>query len=240
MSGHFATGPDIGGFRDDPSPELFARWIQLGVFYPFMRTHSAKFASESEPWSYGTEVEELSRVAIHLRYRLLPYIYTYFREACQIGVPLMRPMWYEFPKDPKCVTVENSQFMFGPALLVAPAFAAGQRERELYLPEGIWYNYYTNEEFSGGQYIVVPAPLEHIPLFVRGDTILPVYKIVGKNVYETRESGIDFLHFGENATGLLYLDDGDTLAFQEGSFGLYRILQDDSLELLEGSGFADF
>jgi len=238
LSGHFASGPDIGGFREVATPELYARWIQLGVFYPFMRTHSIKFVDHQEPWSFGTEVEEISRQMIKLRYQLLPYIYTYFRKGCLEGIPLMRPMWMEFPDDDPCwdEAIFNQQFMFGPDMLVAPVLKEGEREVSLYLPEGRWYHYFDNTVYTGGKNIIVDAELDQINIFVREGSIIPIYKEVGNNVEQTKLSGLDYLKFGDNPAGILYLDDGISYDYQDGKYGLYAINSNLSLELLAGLG----
>src|SRR6185295_18046073 len=123
------VGADIGGFAEVPTPELYTRWLQLGVFYPFMRTHTTFGTPDQEPWSYGPRHEAINRRAIELRYELLPYIYSAMRETSQTGVPAMRPLMLEFPQDERTYG-NNEEFLFGPDLLVAPVLREAVSEHE--------------------------------------------------------------------------------------------------------------
>jgi alpha-glucosidase len=242
LSGHFANGPDIGGFREHTTGELYARWIQLGVFYPLMRTHTVKFVESQEPWSFGPEVEKIAKEMIELRYKILPYIYTYFEEACRTGIPLMRPMFLEFPEDQTCYSPEivDTQFMFGPDLLVAPVLYPNQRSVKVYLPEGTWYDFFDRgTNLQGGKFYDIKVELNHIPVFVRENRLIPAVKRVGENAAISMASGIEFLKFGKKAEGLVYLDDFETYQFQEGKFGLYRVNSNLEWELIDGSGGFD-
>jgi alpha-glucosidase len=167
LSGFPFVGSDIGGFADSPTAELFTRWLQAGVFYPFMRTHTAFGTPDQEPWSYGVEYEALNRRAIELRYQLLPHIYNAMREAAESGVPAMRPMMLDYPNDEGTYGMDD-QFLFGSDLLIAPVLRAKATEREVYLPAGDWYDYWSGEHYAGGKKIVVPVTLASIPIFVRG------------------------------------------------------------------------
>ena len=122
LSGLAFVGSDIGGFAEAPSAELYTRWLQAGVFYPFMRTHTTLGTPDQEPWSYGAHHEALNRRAIELRYELLPHIYNVMREASLTGVPALRPLLLEFPGDSNTYGIED-QFMLGSDLLVAPGTA---------------------------------------------------------------------------------------------------------------------
>ncbi|HOX28804.1 MAG TPA: glycoside hydrolase family 31 protein, partial [bacterium] len=167
LSGAPFVGADIGGFGGNCTPELYARWIQLGVFYPFCRTHTMLLSHPQEPWSFGSRVTRIAREYISLRYRLLPYIYNTFHEAARDGAPVMRPLVYEFPNDDPCQTVED-EFLFGPSLLVAPVMQKGAVERDVYLPPGEWIDFRTGKRYPGSCSITVKAPLEELPLFTRG------------------------------------------------------------------------
>jgi alpha-glucosidase len=240
ISGHAGIGPDIGGFRGVPTPELYARWIQIGVFYPLSRTHTMHGTPDQEPWSFGKAVEDISRKYIKLRYQLMPYLYTYFRQTTIDGVPLMRALFMEFPNDSNCYDPkwENTEFFCGPSLLIAPILENGVRERDVYLPEGRWYDFDTLEEFVGGQIIKISAPLDHLPIFVRDGSIIPIRKKAEFNTTENLKTPIEFKMFGSaGLNGLLYLDDGLTLEFEKGEYGLYQIHQDGSMSLVEGKGY---
>ena len=135
ISGQPFVGSDIGGFIGHPSGELFARWLELGVFTPLMRAHSVINEKNKEPWEYGSAFTDINRETINLRYRLLPYIYTTMEVASSSGIPAMRPMVFEFPDDPRFRETAD-EFMFGGDLLVAPVLTEGDVQRSVELPEG--------------------------------------------------------------------------------------------------------
>jgi len=244
LSGVAGCGVDIGGFAGTPTPELYARFIELGAFLPLCRTHTMEKTPDQEPWSYGKEVEDISRKYIELRYRLLPYWYTYTWQASQTGVPIVRTMWMEYPSDTTCYIQkwEDTQFLVGPHLLVAPVTVQSATSREVYLPAGSkWVDFYQPEKiFEGGQIINVQAPLNHLPLFVAENTVLPMFKRACENVEETAKSGLEFVCFGKNKTdckGLLYVDDAFSRKFEHGECGLYSIDHTGKTNLLFGNGY---
>ncbi|MGH9347635.1 MAG: glycoside hydrolase family 31 protein [Vicinamibacterales bacterium] len=215
LSGLAFVGSDIGGFAGAPSAELYTRWLQAGVFYPFMRTHTTFGTPDQEPWSYGVVHEAANRAAIELRYRLLPHIYNVMVQSSTTGLPAMRPLVLEFPDDPRTWGLED-QFMFGDDLLVAPALHEAQREREVYLPTGDWYDYWTGRRYEGGASARLAVTLESIPLFARGGAFVfrqPVVQHTG----EMPGQPLDVRVFpAASSQAVLYEDDGETLAFEKG------------------------
>ncbi|OCA98708.1 TIM-barrel domain-containing protein [Clostridium beijerinckii] len=179
---------DIGGFFgghiDDPDfHEVLIRWFEYGTFCPVMRLHGYRWpfkpqygttggaecvsGADNEVWSYGDKVYEICKKYLKIREEMMPYITTLMEEAHKKGTPVMRPMFYDFPEDKLCWENE-SQYMFGPNILVAPIMEKGQTEREVYLPVGSnWTNAWTKEKMEGGQTILVDAPIDQIPLFLR-------------------------------------------------------------------------
>lgn len=179
---------DIGGFFgghiDDPDfHEVLIRWFEYGTFCPVMRLHGYRWpfkpqygttggaecvsGADNEVWSYGDKVYEICKKYLKIREAMMPYITTLMEEAHKKGTPVMRPMFYDFPEDKLCWDNE-SQYMFGPNILVAPIMEKGQTEREVYLPVGSnWTNAWTKEKMEGGQTILVDAPIDQIPLFLR-------------------------------------------------------------------------
>ncbi len=135
ISGQPFVGSDIGGFIGYPSGELFARWLQLGVFTPLMRAHSVINERNKEPWEFGDEFTDINRESINLRYRLLPYLYTTMYQASVSGIPPMRPMVFAFPKEREFV-MNDDQFMFGDDMLVAPVLSEGARGKRRATPAG--------------------------------------------------------------------------------------------------------
>jgi alpha-D-xyloside xylohydrolase len=178
---------DIGGFfnGDISSPhfrELIVRWFQYGVFCPLFRLHGYRLPNEdmlgtgapNEVWSFGEEAYEIIRELLFLRERLRPYIMAQMKLAHEKGIPLMRPLFLDYPEDRPSWDVDD-QFMFGPDLLIAPVLYDGARSREVYLPAGTtWTNAWTQVMFEGGQRITADAPLERIPVYLRGAAKLPV------------------------------------------------------------------
>jgi len=165
---------DIGGFWPSgdpgaPTAELYIRWAQFGLLSSHARFHGT---SPREPWAYGEQAVAIVREFARLRYRLLPYLYALAHEACETGVPVVRPLLLEYPDDPYAYHAEL-EYMLGPYLLVAPVFNAEGR-CQLYLPPGSWYDFWSGERLEGPAHRRVTVPLDRIPLFVRGDSILPL------------------------------------------------------------------
>ena len=178
---------DIGGFhggdiRKDSFKEILVRWFAFGCFCPVMRLHGfrAPFqeplgttgggkqisGAENEIWSYGEDVFAICKKYIALRERLRPYITRLMQDAHEKGTPVMRPLFYDFPKDPACWDIDD-EYMFGPDILVAPVLYEGVRERAVYLPEGTWTNINDGTVHEGGRTITAPAPYDAIPVFTR-------------------------------------------------------------------------
>lgn len=180
---------DIGGFHsgDPQSPyfrELIIRWFQFGVFCPLFRLHGFRMPADldrywesggpNEVWSFGNEAYEIITDFLHLRERLRPYIMEQMAAAHEKGTPPMRPLFYDFPDEEQTWLIKD-QFMFGPGLLVAPVVDEGARKRTVYLPTGTtWRDVWTNKVFTGEQWITADAPLDQIPLYLRGDAELPI------------------------------------------------------------------
>lgn len=218
LSGVPFAGMDVGGFTGGASAttELFGRWITIGAFTPFFRVHTAVNTRESDPFSYGERVEEISRNYISFRYRLLPYLYSTFDESRRTGMPVSRSLAINWPMD-KMVYRYDNQFMFGPAFLVAPL--EGEKDVcNLYLPQGTWHNLHTGKVLQGGQNFYQSASLEELPLFVKGGSIVPMIK-------QVQHTGEDFgdtldVHVFPGADGRFtyYEDDGTTYGFEQGQF----------------------
>lgn len=215
LSGMPHVGADIGGFYEDVHAELLARWFELGSFYPYMRCHTARGTRAQEPWSFGPEVENLARRAIALRYRLLPYLYTLAHRAHRHGEPLLRPMFYDYPDDPRSYAVDD-QFMLGRLLLVAPITKPRQRRRLVELPAGDWYDFWSGERLRGGQAVIREGPLGRPPLLVRGSALLTL----GSGRANSREPLAELTIAGwpGSAPGrwTLVEDDGESFEYREG------------------------
>ncbi len=172
LSGIPFTGYDIGGFTGDPTPEMFARWLQLGVVSPLCRNHTAWGTADQEPWVYGDDWEVINRKTLEFRYRMMPYLYDAMRNTTVTGLPVMRAMVLEYPDDPTTFWMDK-QFMLGNDLLVAPVITEGARLQRLYLPEGEWYHRSTNDKYTGPAWVNVKAPLDNIPMFAKAGSVIP-------------------------------------------------------------------
>jgi len=227
------AGPDIGGFVSNSNPELYARWIQLGAFYPFCRTHTALYTRRQEPFSFGKRVEEIARRYIGLRYMLLPFIYSLVYNAHLNGDPVWRPMSYEFPGDSEAAGLDD-QFMMGASLLIAPVARRKARERTVYLPKGRWTDFFTGEVKNGPARINVPAPLEHLPIYAREGAVIPM----GPLMQHTGQWKTDplSLHVYPGAGSFeLFEDDGISMQYEKGAFARTLISVEPSGDLLRVS-----
>lgn len=215
---------DNVGHYDD-YPELYTRWFEYGAFQPNFRTHGTR--KQNEVWSYGKQAQPILEKYLRLRYQLMPYIYSLGWQAHETGAPFMRGLFLDFPNDPNVADI-GDEYMFGPALLVAPVTEQGTTNRQVYLPAGTdWFNFWTNERFQGGQKIVVSAPIEAIPVFVRAGSILPL----GAPVQSTNEKqAIEKIRIypGTDAHFLLYSDDGRTYAYEQGKYDLTKLSWNDA------------
>jgi alpha-glucosidase len=224
LSGFSFVGCDIGGFAGSPSGELYTRWLQAGVFYPFMRSHSTWGSPDKEPWSFGYKNEVINKHAIELRYELLPYIYNAMQQSSQTGVPALCPLFLEFPDEEKVAGIDD-EFLFGDDLLVVPVLNEGANEREVYLPKGEWFDYWTGRQSAGGQTIHVPVTLNSIPLFVRGGGFIFRQPVV-QNTGEMPGKPLRVLIAPANESeSSLYEDNGETLDYRKGAFMKRRFHQ---------------
>ncbi|KAJ6830518.1 putative glucan 1,3-alpha-glucosidase [Iris pallida] len=173
LTGMSFSGADIGGFFGNPETDLLVRWYQLGAYYPFFRAHAHHDTKRREPWLFGERNTALMREAIHIRYSLLPYYYTLFREASVSGIPIMRPLWLEFPDDKE--TFNNGEaFMVGESLLVQGIYEQGQKSVSVYLPgQQSWYNLKNGLAYAGGTYHKLEVFEDSIPSFQKAVTIVP-------------------------------------------------------------------
>lgn len=228
LSGMPFTGNDIGGFVGDADPLLFSRWISLGAFSAFFRCHTMINTRDAEPWAYGEKAEEIARNYINLRYRLLPYVYSIFHEAAQSGLPVVRSLAIEWPHEARVYqTAYQNQFLFGPSLLVCPAMSR-EKVIPLFLPEGNWYYLYNDQVRAGGQEHYQDCPVDRLPVFVRGGTILPMQSLV-QHAGEKPEPILRLqVYAGSGISSFTwYEDDGRSLDHEKGQY-VQRILQLDS------------
>lgn len=231
ISGFSFVGNDVSGFGLDSSEELFVRWMEMGPFIPIFRNHSNMYTRRQEPWAFGSRAEKIAKKSIELRYELLPYIYDLYYISHKEGLPIFRPMIMEYEKDMNLLNMRE-QFMLGENMLVAPVLYEGERSKTVYLPRGIWFNYFTMEKLQGGKWYKLPCELDEILVFVKEGAIIPTYNKKFRNVKE-RPKNILLKVFGENAKGFHYNDDGHTMEYLEGKYTYMDIKVVDGKEELK-------
>ncbi len=220
ISGQAFVGADVGGFAGHTNPELFLRWMQYGALTPFCRNHSAAGNVDQYAWTFGETVRDLVREALRLRYRLLPYLYACFLRAAETGAPVQRPLIFDFQDDPGVRDVDD-EYLLGPDLLVAPVVEAGVTARQVYLPEGDWYDWHTREVHAGRAFLVAPTPMDRIPLYARAGAVIPMWREAPSSTAGYRPREVELHVFvpvrdGE-LTSLLQEDDGLTFAAADGA-----------------------
>ena len=242
ISGISFVGDDIGGFNASPPPDLLTRWIEVGAFNPMFRDHTTKGSLMQEVWVHGPEQEAIRRRYIETRYRLLPYIYTLADESSRTGLPMMRPIFLEFPEvftpPSNGFGYLDTEFLLGPSLLVAPQpFAETLDDYVVSFPTGQWYDFWTGlkaaapvpeptivDIANAGPGTAFPAPakihpvLDTLPVYVRAGSILPLQPLI-QSTDETPSGPLELrVYPGQACSGSLYLDDGHTLGYQRGEF----------------------
>jgi alpha-glucosidase (family GH31 glycosyl hydrolase) len=227
LSGLAYHSSDLGGFTGWASPELYVRWMEFGAFNPVMRAHGVDNQG-TEPWGHGEEAETIVTDYIRLRYSLMPYIYSLAWDNHRTGMPLARPLFFCDPGDPDLAGLSDS-FLFGPDILVGPVTTEGARERDVYLPQGGWVDFWTDSLYTGPGTVTAAAPLDRIPLFIRVGALLPMEQ-VGSHVREVPPDTL-FLHIyprlepGREEFSL-YEDDGVSRDYERGSYALTAIAQE--------------
>ena len=219
LSGEPFVGSDVGGFIGRGNGELLVRAYQISFLAPFCRNHKVIDGYDQEPWRFGKYYEDIIRKYLKLRYQLLPFLYTTLAEAHRTGVPLFRPLVLNYQDDPNTLNLDD-EFMIGSDLLVAPIVKPDVTARLVYLPKGVWYDYWTNKKYEGGAVIRIDAPLATVPVFVRGGAIIPLGPAMNY-VGEKRVDPITFAIYLDDkgsASTTLYEDDGISPAYQQGAF----------------------
>jgi alpha-glucosidase len=242
LSGFSFAGADVGGFAGSPPADLLTKWLEVAAFQPIDRDHSAKGTRMHEPWVDGADHEAMRRRYIEERYRLLPYIYTVAEETSRNGMPMMRPLFMEFPHavvDGSPMDPGGAEFLLGPDLLIAPNPSPEEvAPYELHLPPGNWYDYWTGQrvgfaaktqardaevrdDLLQAQQIMLKPTLGTVPVYVRGGAIIPRQELV-QSTDETPPGPLTLRVYlpttGERCEGSVYGDDGHSLDYRKGDF----------------------
>ncbi|XP_074630015.1 neutral alpha-glucosidase AB-like isoform X2 [Acropora palmata] len=216
------SGADVGGFFNNPDPELLVRWYQAAAFMPFYRAHAHLDTKRREPWLFEANYKNIIRNAVRLRYTLLPYWYTLFYHASDTGTPIVRPLWVEFPEEKSTFSMED-EFLLGENLLVKPVTTQGQSTIDVYLPgkDEYWYDLSDYKIYKGESTIYVSTPLEKIPLFQRGGSVIATKQRVRRCsalMHRDPYTLTIALNPKARAEGDLYVDDGYTLDYKSGAY----------------------
>ncbi len=222
LSGVPFVGSDVGGWTGFASPELFARWMAVGSVSPFFRGHVQQGTPDQEPWAFGVEVEDISRIHLKQRYRWLPYLYSLMWEASRTGAPVLRPLVFEFQDDPGTWDVAD-EAMLGPWLLVAPAVDPGAKERSVVLPPGRFLEWRSGAVWEGPATLVADLTLQALPVYLREGGVVPG----GPDLRFSDEAPLDPLTLevfpGPRETEVtLYEDDGVSTACESGEYAATR------------------
>ncbi|XP_064650089.1 sucrase-isomaltase, intestinal-like isoform X2 [Lineus longissimus] len=224
------VGADICGFIRNADYEMCLRWQQIGAFYPFSRNHNLGYENrDQEPTVWGDDFARISRDKLHIRYTLLPYLYTLFHYAHTVGSTVVRPFLNEFPLDPATHTIDR-QFLWGPSFLISPVLDYGARSVNAYFPDARWYSYYDGKEVTvRKQWQQQNAPLDFIPLHVRGGYIIPT-QLPSRSTKYSRSNPMGLIvAIDDNgkAKGDLFWDDGETIdSFENGAYFLAQFSYD--------------
>ncbi len=233
-------GSDIGGFfpNEELTGELYARWYQFGAFCPSFRSHGRTWQTRL-PWAWGLDdfgvlepsvyypsnslykelnnktIEPICKKFTELRYQLLPYNYTLVWEACITGMPMMRAMWLHYPDDEICKKT-GDQYMWGSDMLIAPVFQKGAATRNIYLPEGNWYDWWTNKLENGSRLVTRDVNLSVMPIYVRAGAIIPYDAIRQYTGQKTTVPTTLKVFTGSDGQFTLYEDDGISQEYLKG------------------------
>jgi alpha-glucosidase (family GH31 glycosyl hydrolase) len=229
--GEVKWGMDSGGFNGgDPSSENYARWIQFSSFVPIFRVHGQQ-NRQRQPWVYGATAEAAAKNAMQLRYKLIPYIYSYERLACETGIGIVRPLVYDYPADSNVLNYKDA-WMFGDYLLVAPVVDQGQTSKSIYLPAGTWIDYFRGTNYNGGQtisYSVNSSTWSDIPLFIKKGGIIPkqpFMNYIGQTPVTTIY--VDVLPNTTATSFQYYDDDGTTYGYESGAYFIQNMTAQDT------------
>ena len=219
LSGIPFVGPDLGGYIGDGNKELYKRWIEAGVFSPYLRNHREFFGAASEPWAYGEEAEAISKTYIGFRYRLLPYIYSKFYETSQTGIPVARSLSLNFPFESRVYDVRyQSQFLFGDALLVVPVTSV-EKVKKVFIPPGDWYDLFTDEKVEGNREVLQEIPSYQIPLYVKASSVIPMESLIQSSKQKPTDTLQLHLFYGREKNDFVYYeDDGNSFAYSGGVY----------------------
>jgi alpha-glucosidase (family GH31 glycosyl hydrolase) len=250
-------GTDIGGFvpTKEFTAELFLRWFQFAAFCPLFRGHGRTWKLRL-PWGWNTgdygpsemgsnaasflpkpedlhntQVEPICRKFLETRYRLMPYLYSAVAETHRTGLPVIRGLWLHYPKDAKALAVEDA-YLFGPHLLVAPVVELAAKERKIYLPDGVWWDFWTGQKVNDAGEITTPVTLDSTPVFVRAGAIVPTGPVKQYTAEPSTQPIRLTVYPGADGRFSFYEDDGISFAYERGDFTIIEMIWTDATRTL--------
>jgi alpha-glucosidase len=233
LSGVAFSGYDVGGFAGEATKSLFARWMSIATFAPLYRAHSMINSSDSEPWAFGEEVEEISRNYMKFRYRMLPTIYSNFYKSTQNGLPIAKSLALDYSHDKYIYeSAYENQYLFCDNLLIAPV-ESYKEITKVYLPEGEWFYLFDNQRYIGNQIVYQDCPLNYLPVYIKAGSILALQSDVSYT--GQAHNGILDLHIyaGKEASSYIhYEDDGISPDYKNGKFLKREIIWNTELKKL--------
>lgn len=243
-NGQMKWGSDGGGFNqnsgniENPSPELYTRWIQFAALTPVFRVHGTNY-QQRQPWYFGTTAEENAKAAIQLRYSLMPYMYSYERSAYDSGLGLVYPLVFDYPNDSNVANYTDA-WMFGDYLLVAPITERGQSVKWIYLPEGNWIDYNRGTVYTGGNYIPYSLNSESysdMPMFIKEGAIIPNQEVtdyIGQK--PIKKVNVDIFPSNNASEFTYYDDDGNTYNYESNSYLKQKFISNGTITIKAKEG----
>lgn len=246
MFGLAYTHSDLGGFAGGESfdREMYIRWLQYGVFQPIYRPHAQENIAP-EPIFHDTLTQDILRRYVKLRYQLLPYNYSLAYQNSLTGMPLMRPMAFEDEDNPDWFDVKD-QYLWGEAFLVKPITDPGAQSVHISLPQGVWFDFWNDTKYTGGNTVEMTTQLDHLPVLVRGGAFVPMVEpISSTKYYSTRELAVHYYHDDTitKSHHVMYDDNGNdpttlsTQAYQTLNFGYQKRNNISTFELVQKGNF---
>jgi oligosaccharide 4-alpha-D-glucosyltransferase len=232
MSGVPYAHSDAGGFAGgEGDNELYIRWLQFATFTPIFRPHGTAlfdidknaYSFPSEPALIDTPYRAIAKSIVDLRYALLPYNYTLAYRQAAFGEPLMRPLYYQYPKDSIAINIAN-EYLWGNEMLMAPVLQKGTTEQKVYLPEGNWYRFTRDSLYTGNSWVSLPVTLKTIPCWVKAGAIIPMY--AWNDSLHSGVNNLSWNYFPSSQTSAytLFNDDGKNKnSLKENQFQLYTL-----------------
>ena len=233
LSNLMFDGVDIGGFNYQCTKELLIRWYEGNLLMPFFRNHSSWDARPQEPYAFDEETTAICRKYLNIRYALVPYLYNLAQKMAEAGEMMVRPLFYNYPKDKKSYDVDD-EYMVGEDVLLAPILSSGTYARAVYLPEGEWVDYFKGSLIQGGRYILAEMGLGETGIYIRNNTVIPEFESLLHLDKENIEE-IVFHIYGNEGECDLYEDDGKTLNYRGGEYNLYHASYKDGVFALKAT-----